>query len=506
MLTSPQSRRVVLFLPPYKGKVFGPPLGLLSLAASLRLAGFEPRIVDAALEPDYTPVLAREIEGAMAFGVSLLTGPMISDAIAASRLVRRLRPGLPIIYGGWHPSLLPAETLREEYVDVVVRQQGEKTLVEVLERIAAGGPLDLVPGCWFKNGGRIHSNPDRPPLSLSALPAPAYDLVDFEAYARRAGGRKLPYATSIGCPYACNYCTDMVFYNRRFNPLEAVAVADSVTSLVRRHRIEEVALVDSNFLVDTHRALAIARGFLAGGERFRWTFQASTDLLCRMSDDEVQTLAASGVSHIGFGTESASPEVLERMNKGHQRIGDMFEAARKCGRAGIRTTFNLIFGYPGEEESHRRETLAVMGEIARRFDHVTFSPNLFTPYPGIPIWPELRRLGLREPASLSEWAACGLGDARLPWLKGAALATMRRSISYFLLDNQIKKTRRRSRSAALRAALKWARRPLHWRLRHHYFRWPFELWISMAREWLVIRRSLLTGEPLGRGLKETHSS
>jgi radical SAM superfamily enzyme YgiQ (UPF0313 family) len=504
MLTAQRSRKMLLFLPPYEGKVFGPPLGLLSLASSLRLAGFEPKIVDGALDPDYLGTLAREVPGAMAFGVSLLTGPIIRDAIAASRLVRRLRPDLPIIYGGWHPSLLPAQTLREDFVDIVVRQQGEKTLVEVLERLDAGALLDLAPGCWFKRNGGICSNPDRPPHPLSALPAPAYDMVDFDAYARVAGGRKLPYATSIGCPYACNYCTDMVFYNRRFNPLEAAAVVDGITRLVQQHRLEEVALVDSNFLVDTRRATAIARGFLASGLRFRWTFQASTDLLCRMSDEEVELLAASGVSHIGFGTESASPEVLRLMNKGHQHIADMFEAARKCGRAGIRATFNLIFGYPGEEEVHRRETLRVMGQIAGKFDHVTFSPNLFTPYPGIPIWPELCALGLREPASLEEWAGCGLGEVRLPWLEGEARTMLERSMSYFMLDNEIKKTRRKSHSAALRAALSWMRKPLHWRLRHQFFRWPFELWISMAREWLAIRRSLLTGEPLGRSLSETH--
>ncbi len=77
-------------------------------------------------------------------------------------------------------------------------------------------------------------------------------------------------------------------------------------------------MLDSNFLVDTRRAVEIARGFLASGLRFRWTFQASTDLLCRMSDEEVRLLGDSGVSHIGFGTESASAEVLEKMDKHHQ--------------------------------------------------------------------------------------------------------------------------------------------------------------------------------------------
>jgi radical SAM superfamily enzyme YgiQ (UPF0313 family) len=503
VLTDQRPRKVLLFLPPYDGQTFGPPLGLLSLAASLRLAGFEPKVIDGALHPDYMGAIRSEMDNCLAFGISLLTGPMIRDAIAASRLVRGLNPSIPIIFGGWHPSLLTGQTLREEYVDIVVRHQGEKTLVEILERHMTGKGLEMVAGCWFKKDGQIFSNPDRPATPLSSIAPPAYDLVDFEAYARVSGGRKLPFATSIGCPYACNYCTDMVFYNRRFNPREVEKVVSDVAELVKRHRLTEVALVDSNFLVDVHRAAAIARGFLECGVRFRWTFQASTDLLCRMSDEEVNLLAASGVYHIGFGTESASPEILKRMNKGHQHIADMFEAARKCQRAGIRVTYNLIFGYPGEQEHHRKETLRVMSEIAEQFDNVTFSPNLFTPYPGVPIWPELRELGLEEPASLADWANVGLGEMNLPWLTEQATRTLRRGMSYFMLDNQLSKTRRKSTSGFVRGAAQVLRKPLHWRLRRHCFGLPLELWISMAQRWLVVRRSLLTGIPLSRSLQGT---
>jgi anaerobic magnesium-protoporphyrin IX monomethyl ester cyclase len=492
--------RVPLFLPPYSGKLLGPPLGLLSLAGSLREAGYEPVIIDGALHSDYISRIQQALDGALCFGVSLLTGPMILDAIAASRLVRQLRPDLPIVYGGWHPSLLTGETLREEFVDVVVRHQGDKTLVEIAERLAAGKNLDLVAGCWFKRNGRTIKNPDRPASPISDLAVPAYDLVDFDAYALAGGGRKLPYATSIGCPYACNYCTDMVFYNRRFNAYDVDRVVNEMTGLVRQHRISEVALVDSNFLVDVHRAVGIARGFIDSDVRFKWTFQASTDLLCRMSDEEVELLAASGVNHIGFGTESASPEILQWMNKRHQHIEDIYEAARKCSRAGIRVTLNLIFGYPGEEEHHRRETLRVMSDIAARYDNVTFSPNIFTPYPGIPIWPDLKERGLVEPETLESWADVDLGSSNLPWLRGKSFDTLQRSISYLLLDNEINRARRRSNSLTMQSALSLLRKPLHWRFRNHFFDWPVELWLSMAQHWVVMRRSLLTGQPLSRTL------
>jgi len=490
------SRKVVLFLPPYKGKLLGPPLGLLALAATLREHGYAPVIIDGALKRNYLDLISKELEDCLCFGVSLLTGPMIKEATEAAKYVKSMRPDLPVIFGGWHPSLLPAQTLKEDFVDIVVRHQGEQTLIEILQRLDKRAPLDMIPGCWFKNGRQIRSNPDRPASQLSTLPVPAYDLIDFEAYDHAGGGRKLPYATSIGCPYACNYCTDMVFYNRRFNSLPAERVVEEVTALVRKHSLDEIALVDSNFLVDVHRAVAIARGFLESGVKFRWSFQASTDLLCRMSDQEVALLGASGVHHIGFGTESASPEVLAAMNKRHQNIPDIAEAARKCRLAGIRVTLNLIFGYPGEEEKHRRETLRVMAGIAAQHDNVTFSPNIFVPYPGIPIWPDLIARGLAEPSTLAEWTDIEMGANSLPWLRGRTYRQLNRSISYFLLDHQLSKVRRSSPSAALRSFIPLARRSVLWRLRNHHFSLPVELWFATAGKWLTVRRSLLTGQPL----------
>ena len=494
-----RSRKVVLFLPPYSGKILGPPLGLLSLAGSIRQAGFEPRIIDGALDPDYRRRIAEEIKDCVCFGVSLLTGPMIRDAIEVSRMVKRARPDLPVVFGGWHPSLASAQTLREDFVDIVVRHQGDATLVELLLRLAAGKPLDLVAGCWFKRNGGIVQNPDRAASPLSELPAPAYDLIDFDAYERATGERKLPYATSIGCPYACNYCTDMVFYNRRFNAYDAPRVVADMTDLASRHRLTEIALLDSNFLVDVPRAIAIARGIRDSGVRFKWTFQASTNLLCRMSDEEVKLLAESGVHYIGFGTESASPEVLRHMNKGHQNIPDMFETAAKCARAGIRITFNLIFGFPGEEARHRRETLQVMGEIARRFDNVGFSPNLFTPYPGIPIWPELEEMGLTQPETLADWARVDLDSNNLPWMTGKSLQTLERSIRYFLLHNQLNRAPR-YRSKLLHALRRLAQKPLQWRIKNSLFDCPIELWLATAKQRLVIRRSLITGQSLSTNL------
>ena len=488
-------RKVVLFYPPYDGPPLGAPLCLLSLAAPLLQAGFEVSIIDAAIHRDWEQKVLREARDALCMGISVLTGPMILGAVRIAKAVKKEGLRLPILFGGWHPSLVPGQTLQENYVDAVVRGQGDLTLLEIAQQLSEGKDYRGVQGVSSKLMGMPQHSPERRVALLDDLPTPAFHLADFDAYERVSGERKLAYATSVGCPYACNYCTDMVFYKRRFNALEAQRVVSEVIELVERYRIDEVAMLDSNLPVDWRRAREIAQGFLDSPRKFHWTFQASTDFLCRMSDDDVRLLGESGVSHMGFGTESTSSSVLKLMNKRHQRVDEMYETARKAAIGGIHVTFNLIFGYPGETEADREETLLTMSDIARQFWNVSFSPNLFTPYPGIPIWPELRSLGMREPQSMEEWAELPLGRNTLPWLQGKELKRLWRMLEFFLLNNQLRKATKnhpRLRTGVRRALGV----PLRWRMRTKQYSFPWELWVGRQVEKIVTRRSLVTGQAL----------
>jgi radical SAM superfamily enzyme YgiQ (UPF0313 family) len=419
---------------------------------------------------------------------------MIRGAIEAATFVKNRAPGLCVVFGGWHPTLCPESTLRESYVDVVVRGQGEITIVELASALAAKRPLDLIAGISWKKQGRLIQNFERRVQPIDTFAPPAFDMTDFDAYERVSGKRELAYATSVGCPYACNYCTDMVVYKRRFNAYTAEHVVTELTDLVSRYRITNVALLDSNFPVDLKRAIAIARGIRDSGVKFTWTFQASTDFICRMSQEEVQLLADSGVSYMGFGTESTSTSVLKMMNKRHQRVDEMYETARKANLAGIRVTFNLILGYPGETEADRLITFKTMSDIGRQFNNVHFSPNIFTPYPGIPIWSQLRELGVVEPQTLEDWMGMPLGANFLPWLRGRELARLDRMLAYFLLLDHM----RRSRSTPLlqKIARFLVQTPIRWRLSSNFFSFPWEIWLGRLSERIVKRRSLVTGQAL----------
>lgn len=488
--------KVVLFYPPYDGPPLGAPLSLLCLASPLLQAGFEVCLVDNLISPDYEKTILREANGALLLGISVLTGPHIGAAVRVSRAVKKQFPFLPIVFGGWHASLATQQTLQEPYVDAIVRGQGELTLLELAQRISDDRDWHGVRGLSFKDAdGQIVHEPERPVADINTLPPPAYHMADPGVYAAVSGARQLAYTSSVGCPYQCNYCTDQVFYKRRFNAYRVERVVNELAELVPRYKIEHVPLFDSNFLVDRKRAVSIAKGIIASGVKFQWDFQTSTDFLALMSEDDVRLLAESGVHHIGFGTESASQEVLVLMNKRFQHVEQMVETARKTNLAGIHIVFNIILGYPGETESQRQQTFRVMSDIAKEYANVSFSPNIFTPYPGIPIWPQLKEMGVREPQSLEEWETLALGTNVLPWLRGEELRRLRRSLEYFLLNNQIRKVSKK---------IPWGRRkmrrilgaPVRWRIGRNRYSFPWELWVSRAVERVVTRRSLLTGQPL----------
>jgi len=132
-------------------------------------------------------------------------------------------------------------------------------------------------------------------------------------------------------------------------------------------------------------------------------------------------LHKSGLHQICQGAESGSRKVWKAMNKDFQDFPTIYESAARCLAAGIRPSFNIIFAFPGEGAKERRETINFVMDVCRKLPGAEFWTNIFTPYPGIPIWPQLRELGVVEPMTLEDWMTMPLGANFLPWLKGREL-------------------------------------------------------------------------------------
>src|SRR5262249_9448531 len=163
--------KVLLFFPSYRSIEAAPPLALLALAPILEQKGFEVEIIDSTVEPDFERRIISQLDQSVCLGISIVTGPMIEEAIRVASAVKKARSNFPIVLGGWHPSTLAAQTLQAPYVDVVVRGQGERTFGEIVDRLNTGADLAGIAGCSFKRAnGEIVHNPSRPTTFISELP------------------------------------------------------------------------------------------------------------------------------------------------------------------------------------------------------------------------------------------------------------------------------------------------------------------------------------------------
>src|SRR5512142_1824749 len=143
-------KKVVFFFPQFASIEATAPLGILAVATPLLRAGYDVRIIDSTITPRFRQVVIDELKDSLCLAISLVTGPMIKETVQIARFAKQLYPEKPVILGGWHPSLLPDQTLAADCVDIVVIGQGEETLLEVVRRVEAGESLKGVAGCGYK--------------------------------------------------------------------------------------------------------------------------------------------------------------------------------------------------------------------------------------------------------------------------------------------------------------------------------------------------------------------
>src|SRR6201981_2488630 len=115
------SSKVVFFLPSFASTDATAPLGVLAVATPLIRAGYSIRLIDSTITPNYKKRVLEEVRDAVCLGVSLVTGPMIRETVEIARAVKAWNSDFPVILGGWHPSLLPLQTLEADYIDIVVK-------------------------------------------------------------------------------------------------------------------------------------------------------------------------------------------------------------------------------------------------------------------------------------------------------------------------------------------------------------------------------------------------
>jgi anaerobic magnesium-protoporphyrin IX monomethyl ester cyclase len=400
------------------------PLSVLALAAVLE--GREDyAIVDGNIERDPVANILRIIDEQQVdmLGVTCMPGPQMAAAMEASREIRRLRPQVPIVWGGYFPSTYPDAALNAAYVDYAVRGQGEETLLELLDALRGKRDFDSVLGLSYKDVFGLHRhNPERLMKGPDFFPWMPFHRVPVGKYLRPSyfGERTAVHHASIGCPFRCSFCGVHATYGSRERFESPDRTAAILGHLRTTYGADSVQFYDMNFFLREDHARDLAEKLAPLG--LRWWCEARVDVMSRYSDATLSALRRAGCTMIFFGAESGSDWALKEMKKGIT-TEQTLQVAGRMRNFGIIPEFSFVVGNPGDPERDTRETLQFIRKIKRLDPKAEIIIYHYTPVPQRGSMYGEVDSQIQFPATLEEWASKRWMDFTLridpntPWLK-----------------------------------------------------------------------------------------
>jgi radical SAM superfamily enzyme YgiQ (UPF0313 family) len=461
------------------------PLALIALGSALDREKYEVVIVDGRFHS--TETLLNQLDDALCLGVTVLTGAPLRDALEVTRAAHARRPDLPIVWGGWHPSLFPEMCAGEPAVTAAVMGQGEETFAEIVARLAANESLDGVFGCALNpstlqppasnlQSASAFITPPRPLRDINTFPRHDYSLIPVEEYFRLKGQRQLDYISSQGCRFRCNFCADPAVYNRGWYGYTPERMVGDIADLWRRYHFTDLNLQDETYFTQQKRVAAVAEGFLRERLQFTWTGTLRADQGRRIDDATFALCKRSGLRRVMIGMEAGSQETIDWIQK-DIKVEDMWITAEKLIRHNIGAIINVIVGFPGEPPESVAESLRVARELRALSSNFELAVFYFKPYPGNPIAERLKAQNYRFPASLKEWADFDYIGSGNEWLTEA----QKREIEHF-------KFYQRFAYSGNRNPLRWPLQTLsRWRVERRAYALPID---RKLVEWLKPAQAL----------------
>lgn len=335
------------------------PLSILALAAVLE-GREEYRIVDGNVEDNPVESILGLIRdnSVELLGVTVMPGPQMTAAIEACKQIRGRAPQVPIVWGGYFPSIYSDAALNARYVDYVVRGQGEHTLLELIEAIRGQRSCEKILGLSYKDAFGLHRhNPERLMQPPDAFPWTPFHRIPVEKYLRASyfGKRTAAHHASIGCPFRCSFCGVHAAYGNR-ELVESPARTEAILRHLKAdYGADSVQFYDMNFFLKESHARELAERMAPLG--MRWWCEARIDTFNRYSDATLDAIRRAGCAMIFFGAESGSDWVLKEMQK-DITTEETLSVARRIREFGIIPEFSFVIGNPRDPERDTRETLA----------------------------------------------------------------------------------------------------------------------------------------------------
>jgi anaerobic magnesium-protoporphyrin IX monomethyl ester cyclase len=315
-------------------------------------------------------------------GITMLTGTYKS-AENIARIAKGLNEDVVVVVGGTHPTVLPEETIKNEYFDYVVRGEGEYTFLELVKGVRIEDILGLT---YVNKNGEIVINPDREFMKdIDSIPFPNRD-----SYLNDTQYMDYGYVlTGRGCPFECTFCASKRIWRGHVRLRPPENVVEEVKSVYNKYSTKLFYFVDDTFTLNKKRTEKICELLLESNLDITWICDTRVDTI---DEELLKLMKESGCTRVKVGVESGSERILKMVKKKITKK-QIREAVAHIKGEGIDLTIYLMIGFPTETKVEMQETL----DFAMELDPTYYSLSILAPYPGTEIYDEIIRSGIKLP-------------------------------------------------------------------------------------------------------------
>jgi radical SAM superfamily enzyme YgiQ (UPF0313 family) len=320
------------------------------------------------------------------FGITATTYTRF-EAIKIAKYLKKIRPRSFIVVGGVHFMYCARDTLeRIPEIDIVVRGEGELTIVALINALDQRKPLDQIKGITYRLNDEIVDNEEQD-LFEDLDSIPVYSKFTWDEYPEYLFGfpenmRATSIMSSRGCPHKCIFCTKA---GMKYRVRNSKNIVDEIELLQDRFELEGFNFLDLTFTASRNHVKSVCQEIIDRNLKIKWWCESRANIPLEL----LGLMKKAGCVSLVVGVESGSPRILSEISKGIT-VDQVTAFCKKCSEVGIRVTPYFMFSHRNETFQDARMTLDLISKLEKYTAPCSFQPTAI--FPGS----ELEKIAFRQ--------------------------------------------------------------------------------------------------------------
>jgi radical SAM superfamily enzyme YgiQ (UPF0313 family) len=248
------------------------------------------------------------------------------------------------------------------------------------------------------------------------VPDLPWHLINVEKKLSKAPVKAISIQTARGCPFSCTFCSHKKVTQETYRGFSPKFILDNIEPLIRKYDITHVDFFEPHFISNPKRVEDICNEIIKRKLKIAWTGSARANTFVRFTPHLLNLMRQSGCERIGFGFESGSSRVLERIDK-RIKPSEIIKSVELCKEYGIIPEACFMVGFPFESVSDTLKTLAMVAKLREVYPKIIVHMQRYVPFPNTILYDECKRdYNLEEAENLKWWGDYKNIKQNTPWL------------------------------------------------------------------------------------------